>query len=356
MEPRYRTPRDLVAALQQRGPGARDQLWDLLRQPLARLLEQFSLRYGLTQNRERLIVYGLHAAEMYLRTRSLALEALTWTAFRGAVLLQIAKLAFQPFGGQGGALPGPHSLPESPVYYCQTFFLPHDRVGDYWFGGDWLAGWETSDGCLWVLIADVTGHGYRAYLLASALPGVWQTCWNQVQMPSPQPADLLAVMHRLLADCLPEGVFVECTLARLEPEGRVTVAPAGGSRLLLRCGAASRPDLVTLRGTWLGLHAPSTKDQRTWFLAEGDELLLGSDGVFDQLAGPRGDCVTELLDSLHEPAPLFDRVRDLLSRVLEKAPQRDDITMVLLRRRSPSREGLRSPQNASQMGNGHVPV
>jgi serine phosphatase RsbU (regulator of sigma subunit) len=280
---------------------------------------------------------------------------LTWPAFRGAVLLQIAKLVFHPFGGQKGDRIRPGPLPESPLYQCETFFLPHDRVGDYWFGGDWFGGWETHDGCLWVLIADVTGHGYRAYLLASALPSVWETCWNQMPSASPQPAELLHVMHRLLADCLPEGIFVECTLARLDPQGQVTIAPAGGSRLLLRCGQASCPDLFKLRGTWLGLKAPSLKDQRTWVLADGDELLLGSDGVFDHLEDQRGP-FEELLNTRGASPPLFVRVRDLLQQILERHPQKDDITMVLLRRRASTGGDVPLGQTTARIGNGDVSV
>src|SRR5262249_16454229 len=154
-----------------------------------------------------LLLYALHAAETYLRTRPrAALDGLSWPAVRGAVLLHLAKLATQPFGN-AGASGSPAPLPKAPGYSTRVAFLPYDRIGRCWFGGDWYAGLQSADGALWVLVADVTGHGYHAYLLASALPGVWQACW---QSAAPrEPAELLAAMHDHLHDCLPEGVYVE---------------------------------------------------------------------------------------------------------------------------------------------------
>ncbi len=333
MPSRPATPRELVEALQHRSPGAREHLWQLLREPLGRLMDELRVRHGLDSDPERLTLHALHAAETWLRTRPAGSFAGTsWSAFRAGLLLYVAKLASLPFGQAPAAFspPGPQPLPASAAYHSETLFLPHQRVGKYWFGGDWFAGLEAGDGSLWVIVADITGHGYYAYLLAAALPGVWQACWNTARPK--EPADLLAAMHRLLEECLPEGVFVECTLARMGPEGGVVVAPAGGSRLLVRRGRG-RPDLVKLRGTWLGLDAPKAADQRTWVLEVGDELLLGTDGVFDHLADRGEEAVMEHLGESGQRGTLIEGVRRLLGQVLESGSQKDDITAVLLRRR-----------------------
>src|SRR5262249_61905303 len=191
-----------------------------------------------------------------------------------------------------------------------------------------------------VITAPITGAVCFPRPRGSAQPGVWDASCTPVAPGPAQPAVRLAAMHDLLRDCLPEGVYVECPLARLSPEGEATVAPAGGSRLLLRRGGSPRPDLLKLRGTWLGLGAPSAGDQRTWVLGHGDELLLGTDGAFDHLA--EGEYFAEPLDlARHAPAAatLFDAVRHLLEQALAKVPQKDDITVVLLRRRTPVPEG-----------------
>src|SRR4051794_15431923 len=176
------TPRELVEALQQRVAGARLQLWDLVGGPLGLLIDRLIVQNKLLQTREGLVVHALHSAETWLRTRPANdFDRLSWPAFRAAVLLQVAKLAAHPFGKKVDLRTAASPLlvlPESPQYQSQTFFLPHDRIGDYWFGGDWFGGQHASDGSLWVLLADITGHGYFAYLLATTLPAVWQSCWQ----------------------------------------------------------------------------------------------------------------------------------------------------------------------------------
>jgi serine phosphatase RsbU (regulator of sigma subunit) len=360
LETRYRTPRDLVEALHNSAPGARAQLWERVREPVARLLDGLIAQHQLKHGRDRLVLHALHAAETYLRTRPVGeFAGMETAAFRATVLMQVAKMLYHPFGGQAGAAVSPMPLPDAAGYASEAVSLPYDRVGQFWYGGDWFAGRETPDGALWVIVADITGHGYYAHLLASALPSVWQRCWQRLEAAA-EPADLLAEMHDLLQDCLPDGIYVECTLARFGPEGDVTVAPAGGSRLLLRRGSSGRLELLKLRGSWLGLNRPSANDQRTWRLDAGDEMLLASDGVFDQLADLGGGNVAAALDDLNRSAearPLLEQVHERVRRSLRHGRQKDDITMVLLRRRAPNAEvpaTLPFPGPAAHNGAGDV--
>ncbi|HVS37330.1 MAG TPA: PP2C family protein-serine/threonine phosphatase [Gemmataceae bacterium] len=334
MKPRWRTPRDLVEALQRQTDGARQRLWEALRAPLGRLMGEVIVRLNLDLDRERLTLHALHLAETWLRTRPpREFDRLSWDSFRNAIVVHIARLALSPFGGRSGSPTGPTPLPACNTYQNETFFLPYERVGGFWYGGDWYGGRKADDGALWVIVADVTGHGYYAYLLASALPHVWEACWRAAA-PNARPADLLRAMHTMLESCLPDGVYTECTLVRLDPKGEAVVAPAGGSRLLLRRRGAS-PDLMKLRGAWLGLFPPSAADQKTLSMAEGDELLLGSDGAFDHL--------DENADASRlggASASLLEDVQRLLQEALRQGPQKDDITLVLLRRLvSPLRTG-----------------
>jgi hypothetical protein len=354
MKPSFPTPFDLVAALQRGGGGARERLHGELGEAVERLFDRVSARHGLRRDRDSLVLHALHAAETYLRTRPVAeFEGVGWEGFRAAVLLHLAKMASQPFGTPGGRTPGPAPLPEGDGYQSRTFFLPYERLADGWFSGDWFGGRRGGDGSLWVLLADITGHGYPAYLMASALPGVWRRVWDAADERR-QPADLLVAMHHFLADCLPEGIYVECTLARLGPDGALTVAPAGGTRLLLRRLGARRPEFVRMRGTWVGLLPPSHDDQRSWRLADGDELLLATDGLFDHLAD-LGPAAYEQLPDL-PGATLLEQVEWLLRRVLEAGPQKDDITMVLLRRGGAAPAPLPFPGARARPEAGDVPV
>ena len=334
MESIYRTPHELVEDLHAGQPRARRHLHQLLADPVAQLMRELLDRHRLDADHDLLVLHALHLAETTLRLKPPAgLATLSWPALRAALLLRLARLTAQPFGvaQSNGHLP---SLPDSPAYHSETFFRPFGRVGQHFFGGDWYAGQQLDDGSLWVFLADVTGHGYYAYLLATALPAVWQRCWQTHPDTPPEPAELLGAMHDLLADCLPDGIFLEATLVRLGEDGSAVVVPAGGTRLLLH-PARRRPDLVKLRGAWLGLRAPTRDEQHTLRLDPGDEVVLITDGVFDQLDDAGGlEAVTRVVSSRR--GALFAALGDALERSVANGGQKDDITMVLLRRREPA--------------------
>ena len=337
MVSRFPTPGALVEALSTRADGARAQFWEWLREPVRRLMEQLRQRHHLGHSLDRLTQYALHAAETFVRTRPPAeFTSLSVGAFRGVVLLQVAKQVLEPFGGRrDGEVPIPDPLPESDAYSCRTVYQPYEKVGALWFGGDWYGGMKV-DGTLWVIVADITGHGYCASLLANTLPAVWRACWAGGRLAGARPSDVLGAMHELLRDCLPDGVYAECTLLRLDPDGAVTVAPAGGSRLFVRRRRQNQVDLLRLRGMWLGLDRPAAEDEQTCMLEAGDELLVGSDGVFDQLIEYEGssDRLTPLVAEALDGGSLLDAVREVLQRALKARPQKDDITLVLFCRRA----------------------
>src|SRR5712671_2897444 len=171
MESRFTTPRALVEGLPNGADRARARLWGLLRDPLRRLMEELRTRYHLEHKLERMTEHALYAAETFVRTRSPSEFApLSLPAFRAALLLQVGKQAAQPFGGRRNGVPSPEALPASDAYVCRALYLPSEKVCSFWFGGDWYGGHVDRDGSLWVIVADITGHGYCAYLLANTLP------------------------------------------------------------------------------------------------------------------------------------------------------------------------------------------
>jgi serine phosphatase RsbU (regulator of sigma subunit) len=142
------------------------------------------------------------------------------------------------------------------------------------------------------------------------------------------------MMHELLADCLPEGIYVEGTLCRFQIDGEVTVSAAGGGWILRRYNIQRKVDLLTVRGPWLGLAPPESDDQQRWTLDAGDELLLGSDGLFEHTAirAKSSDELTMQFAGSHGGKTLFDTVHQALQNSLETRAQIDDITMVSVSR------------------------
>jgi hypothetical protein len=329
-----RSPAELVEALQQREEGASDLLAEWFHEPVLRLMGEIARRHNLSHDPEVLAERALHGLGTYLRAcPPEEFVDMSARAFRAAALAHVAKVALTPFGAPTtNSAPGRDPLPPCPAYESEMLYLPFERVGEHGYGGDWIGGAGADDGSLWVFLADVTGHGYYAHLLAANLSAVWQTCWDGLPPECDQPIELLHRLHAILEGCLPEGVFVEACLGRLAPDGQAVVASAGGTRLLLREGERREISLHTLRGRWLGLAPPDEADQRTWELAAGDELLLGSDGLFDQLAlsGRLGEAGVAALPD----GSLLGGVRRAVYAALRESPQRDDISAVALRRRA----------------------
>lgn len=104
--------------------------------------------------------------------------------------MNIAKMTVLPYGNKvpdPSSLTGPQKLPNDTSFQLEVRFFPFERLGQSWFGGDCYGGIRGSDQSLWLLIADVTGHGYYAYLIASVLPQVWEICWKKPSDPNVNP-------------------------------------------------------------------------------------------------------------------------------------------------------------------------
>src|SRR5262245_49437555 len=122
----YSSPQALVEALHARQPAARQQLQQLLSEPLERLVGQVIEQHGLSDDRDLLVLHAQHLAETMLRFRpSAGFAGLSWQAFRATLTLQLARVAMRPFGGaQPDGAFGPSPLPASPGYDSETFFRP----------------------------------------------------------------------------------------------------------------------------------------------------------------------------------------------------------------------------------------
>ncbi|MGF1579335.1 MAG: PP2C family protein-serine/threonine phosphatase [Gemmataceae bacterium] len=329
---KYESPQSLVTALHRLDPGARECLWELLRPGITGLLERLLTRHGLTHSCEQLTEYALHSAETFLRTRpSSDFDEMSWESFRAALLLHEAKTVFRPpqtISASDSTVSPP--IPETPYYRSETFQQPYERVGDYWFSGDWIGGHVDQSGALWILVADVTGHGYPAYLVSKNLPTLWSVTWASIEAPSPDPVEVLCYIHDTLEKCLPDGIYIEAALLKFYQDGRVVILSAGGTRIVLK-----RKDGLTTHvvpGTWLGFLAPSEDSQQQWLLDVNDELLIGSDGLFDHLPKAPHEHLSQLIDLETRGPVLYEMVKELLSRRLDEKGQKDDISMVTFHR------------------------
>jgi hypothetical protein len=324
------------------------------------LVQEVNGRLGLNQDEKRLADHALRWAEMHLRVQDPAMfdglaatADLSWEVFGQYVALRAAKMLWDPvpagpwlrrcprwlrplaaafcrrwLRGERPRTSAPVILQDFAAFTTSVFSRPLDLVG----GDSCTAGCDGDT--LWVLLADVCGKSWPAYVLSRGLPPLWESCLCARPV---DPGGVLAILDGHLLECLPEGLFVEATVARFcaDPQGEVSAA-AGGKSLVLRRGKGQGAvDWRVLGGHYLGLGLGGSYDQEVWPLLVGDEVLLSSDGLLDQ---PSGE---QKLEAVLKPpvlpidysGNLHEAVVRLVEEALGKHSQHDDITVLSVRRR-----------------------
>ena len=172
----------------------------------------------------------------------------------------------------------PREVPRLPGVAVEVRYLPMTSVaGDYY---DFHA---PPGGALGVLVADATGHGVPAALIASMVKVAFSSHTEHAAAPH----RLLAEMNEALRENVREQ-FVTAVFVHLDPAaGIVRAAGAGHPFPLLRRAdgtvvALARPGLP------LGLLAGAEYETVEALLGHGDRVLLYTDGLVE-LEGPKGE-------------------------------------------------------------------
>jgi serine phosphatase RsbU (regulator of sigma subunit) len=234
--------------------------------------------------------------------------------------------------------------PTSPAAEIQQQILPPRilRIGGaliagnvlpgYDIGGDWFDYAENPDGA-WIGITDTAGRGATAAGLGTITLGAFRAARQR----TPDPADVVSLMHEVLADVAREDVIASGTIATWN-------GPASTIRWLTCSGHA--PILISAGGELevlaegvlpaLGDPAmPESKPVQERQIAVGERLLLLSDGVLDR---PTSDGGTLGLDGIrdavrkapdHSAAGTLRAIEDAVREAVDE-PLGDDATVVVL--------------------------
>lgn len=327
------TPFELVTALRTSDGGARTVLEAWCAESIARLVATVAERLGPTSGDPAMLTRrAMRWVEMYLRAR----DPFVYQGLgRKTFLISLMVAAYRwldPIDPNGReARPMSPGEPDSDVYDVRVYTRPLERVGGDWWDHDFEQG-----GVLWIVVGDVTGHGYPAYLLAAGLPHLWRaSAIAELRATTQEPRELLSALGRELEMVLPDDLFVEAILGRFASTGEAVVAAAGGFHPILRRSKVDLLEFPSLSGCFLGLELGG-RDQCAWSLDDGDELLLATDGLFDQPCGAEERLGKELSSrcrqQLASSRALHEAILAVLGEVLGQQPQHDDITVVTLRR------------------------
>jgi sigma-B regulation protein RsbU (phosphoserine phosphatase) len=217
-------------------------------------------------------------------------------------------------------------------HVCEGLELAGVTVPCREIGGDFFDYFDVPGGHLGIALADVTGHGASAALLAAKVQGILSSV-------AAAQASAAAAVHELNAALTRRAVprrFATLAYVILACDGR-----------LLSCNAGHNPPLVlradgavsTLEkgGLLLGQFDWATFEEETVGLAPGDTLLMYSDGLVEaaDAAGEQfGE--TRLLECLAaapglSPNAILERLLRAVSDFTGSTVQADDITVVAVR-------------------------
>jgi sigma-B regulation protein RsbU (phosphoserine phosphatase) len=201
-------------------------------------------------------------------------------------------------------------------------------------GGDFYNLFRLAHGCTGVMIGDVSGHGYQAALIMAL---TMSASAIQAQRTNDPGEAMHALFSSVREELATTEMFISGFYAIVDRNaGEIWYANTGHPHAFV-FGADGSYERLAAADPPLGMgeRRPATV-RRPWD-SKGDLLVLFTDGISDarNRAGDRlGE--TKILDAVkknlsREPADILEKVFDMLANYVGRAPQRDDLTLVLLK-------------------------
>lgn len=228
----------------------------------------------------------------------------------------------------------PHRWPDLAGWRVAGHYQPAQAIG-----GDFYDVLSFKDGRWGLIIGDVSDKGIPAALLMAATRGLLRS----VAYQSITPGAVLERANRLLLPDLPEGLFVTCLYAVLDPmSGRLCLANAGHNPPILRTGGGAVSELW-MTGMPLGWLPEVSYEEQEITLERGACLLFYSDGLTEasnregelfstprlqSLLAQTSTVGTELIDHLMQEVGAFSGSTEV----------DDDVTIVTLHREAMRRQ------------------
>ncbi len=166
----------------------------------------------------------------------------------------------------------PRRSPSTPGLDVATRHLPMTEVaGDFY---DFVLIGEKKQG---LLIADVSGHGVPAALIASMVKVAFMAQAGHLDSPE----RTLSGLNRILGHRM-EGQFVTAGYVCIDLEDQtLRYAGAGHPPLMIRSGTSGRADLLAPNGLILGPFPDAQYHGEDRPLETGDRIVMYTDGVVD---------------------------------------------------------------------------
>jgi sigma-B regulation protein RsbU (phosphoserine phosphatase) len=232
----------------------------------------------------------------------------------------------------------PRETATLPGLDCDARYTPAQKVG-----GDLYDILVLSETRLGIAVADVSGKGIPASLLMA----ICRTNLRQIAPREHSPSRVLAELNRAIAADIRGGLFVTVLYAVIDVgRNSVTFARAGHELPLLSrrdpLTGAPRADFSASEGMAVGMVPDEIFREvitdRTEPFGPGDVLVLYTDGITEapneedkEFSGTR---LADVVRNLHSRSAkeINDGVLESVQRFVGDVPQRDDLTLVTVKR------------------------
>ena len=204
----------------------------------------------------------------------------------------------------------PAALPLLQDYTIEAAYFPALEVG-----GDFYQVLPQTDGCILVVIGDVSGKGLKAAMTGSFAIGALHALAAEI----PDPPKLLSRLNQEIRRGQASG-FITCLCIKLSPNGEMTISNAGHLSPY-----RNSEELPCEGGPPLGLFPDLVYLESRFPINRGDTLTLLSDGVVEA-RGPEDE-----LFGYERTEAIIGHSAKAIAAAAQKFGQEDDITVVKLR-------------------------
>jgi serine phosphatase RsbU (regulator of sigma subunit) len=220
----------------------------------------------------------------------------------------------------------PKNLPQLPNLEIAVYMKTATEVG-----GDYYDFHVSDDGTLTVAVGDATGHGLKAGTVVTAMKSLFYSFADE--------PELLPVMHRssrVLKRMNLRSLFMALAMVRIQGH-RLEVASAGMPSILLYRALSQTVEEIVIQSLPLGSLVKYSYRAQSFTLAEGDAVVMMSDG-FPELFNDAGEMLGYSEAKTLLAGIAGQSAQQIVGRFIETAdrwangrPQDDDVTFVVLK-------------------------
>jgi sigma-B regulation protein RsbU (phosphoserine phosphatase) len=224
----------------------------------------------------------------------------------------------------------PQSVPRLPGWDLAALWRPmHEVAGDFY---DFYA---LPDGRLAIVIADVSGKGVPAALFMALSVTVLRFAMGL----NFAPGELIKQANRAILSSQQSRMFTTAFIGYLDfKSAALQFALAGHNPPLLYRAATERCEYLQARGVAMGVFGDAHYDQKAVTLANGDVLVLYTDGITEAINEDEEEFQEERLEELvtrHASRPARELADLIVAAVADFAQDQgafDDETLVVIKR------------------------